>query len=142
MDVNQLIKKLAEKLNLPDLQFSDEGVVTLLINEQFNLNIEKSIDGLHLTIYGVLGTLPPIDREEHLLELATGNYFGLETEGSTLCVDQDTEEIILYKTLEVKNLHFDELYGEFQKFIISESRWIERLAAKEYVYVPKRIFPY
>lgn len=142
MDINKLLQKLSEELNLPDLRFSDDGVASILINDLFTVNIEKSIDKMYVTFYGVLGTLPPIDREEHLLELATGNFFGFETEGSTLCVDQETEEIILYKTLDARYMQFDEFLGEFQKFIFVEKRWIEHMEAKEYVYVPKRILPY
>ena len=142
MDCNKLIKRLSEELKFSELKFSDEGVISFLVNDEYSVDFEKSADQIYLTIYGIVGILPPIDREEFLLELATGNYFGWQTEGAVLSVDKDTEEVVLFKTLDIRHLHFDDFFGEFQKFINVQKYWVNFFGSKEYVYVPKRIFPY
>ena len=142
MDANNIINKLSLELNIPDLRFSDEGVVTLSINDEFTTNIEKTADDRSIIVYGVVGELPPLDREAHLMELLTGNMFGLHTEGATLAVDPNTDEIILFKVYDVHHLHFEDFYRDLQIFFSVQKEWMNKVESREYVYVPMRLHPY
>lgn len=139
---DEIIRKLSQKVGIPELTFNDEGVVTFVFNDQYKTNIERSEDQEQLTVYGVLGDLPLDQRESCLMALMDGHLFGHQTEGATFAVDLDTEEIILFRTFDVRHLEFEWFYGELQKFLRVQQAWTDKLEAKQYVNVESRLRHY
>ncbi len=96
-------------------------------------NIEKSEDEMQLTVYGIVAELPYDHREEFFLSILDANIWGLQTEGATFAVDVDRQEIILFRNFKVRDIQFEEFYGDLQKFLRVQQEWTEKLSAREYV---------
>lgn len=135
MDPETIIQHLGENIGIESLKFSDEGVVSLLINDKFHTNIEKSSDNQTLTIYGKVGDLPVIDREVCLKALLNANLFGQKTGGASFGMDQHTEEIYLFKTFELENIQIDRFIEEVKLLIHWQQDWIQSIEINNYQHI-------
>jgi hypothetical protein len=131
MYLDKLLQELARKTGLADLKFSSEGVVSFLFNDTCTTSIEKSPDEQHIIIYGVIGKLPEIDRQNWLTTFLNANLLGFDTLGAAFGLDSDSQEIILSKTFSTHGLQFHTFYEELQQFMHVQQKWTDRLQGKE-----------
>ena len=132
MNVEQLMKNLETKTGMHPLQFSDEGVITFVVDDRFTISIEKSDDGQFLSIYSVVGTLPLENRQECMKWLLDANLFGYKTNKASFGLDSDTEEIYLFQMFDLFDLQFDRFFDYLTQFIETLKKWTEEFQNHAY----------
>ena len=99
---------------------------------KFVQSIEKSEDEQSVTFYGVIADLPIENRESCMKWLLDANLFGFKTRDAIIGIDADTEEIYLFKTIEISHMLFDRFYEELTTFVEQQHRWTDMVMDRAY----------
>lgn len=133
MHINNLIKQFENKTGMRELAFSEEGVITFLLEGRYTTHFEKSEDEQHLTVYAEIGVLPHDNREECMMRLLEANLFGIKTGGATIGIDPDTEEVFLSKTFDMYQLQFERFYEQLSAFLKTQRRWTDYMKNQGFI---------
>jgi hypothetical protein len=123
----QLLKQLAQSLNLPNLAFNGQGCARIVFNGKVDVDIEHDHVSGELNLSTNLGSMPATGGEALYLSLLQANLRGQQTLGATLAVDEIEHQIVLNRTLLVRELAVDDLLDVFQRFCASAGYWQQTL---------------
>ena len=125
--VNELLKRIGEGLNLPDLCLDDNNHCILLFDEKIVLNIDLDDAGNKLVIYAYIGEIP-LDCREMIFEKALeGNFFWNETDGGTLGIDKQSQSLVLAKGFALPLANEEEFEEQLASFVEVVEKWINRI---------------
>ncbi|HEV8051536.1 MAG TPA: type III secretion system chaperone [Parachlamydiaceae bacterium] len=136
MKPDELLKLLEVKTSISPLNFSSEGVVSFIFNDEFTTHLEKSKDDHSITIYGIVGMVPIEQSELCLHALLDANLFGRDTAGSSFGIEREKGEIILFRTLELQNLQSDYFFDTLKQFSLTQEHWTRYIEHKSYNLLP------
>lgn len=127
MQRDEVVETLRRELRLPVLAFNSDNVCRLIFDKRLTADFEcpPDQDGLHL--YAVVGQDLQFDAARYR-ELLAANLFGRETGAAVLAVDDQRDEVLLFRTLSLNALSATELTAEFLRFVTAAGKWQERLS--------------
>lgn len=127
MDANQLLNGLGLIMSLPNLRFDEHGCARLMFDGATAIDLEVDNDTGSLQLYSVLSPVPPEGREAMFRSLLEGNLFGAQTHGATLAIDALFNEILLCRTIDLKQVSGAEFFALMERFVDSVETWKERI---------------
>ena len=95
MTSQRLIQIIANALSLPDLAFSDEGVCSVFIPGELELQLEWDEESGQLVLLASVGHLGTDEDGALSRELLSANFLFSGTRGETLSLEPDTGKIFL-----------------------------------------------
>lgn len=128
MIVETLMRELGAAIGLPTLRLDEQGCARLRIDNRLDVNFEFDSSIETLQLYSVLGPLPPEDREALYETLLKGNLFCADTLGATLAIDTQRHEILLCRSLRVRDTDATQFLPVVENFVTATEHWMERLA--------------
>lgn len=126
---NQLIKNLGLKLGDQDLNFDEENVCSLYLNEEFLFLLERDPQESVLLLSLVLGPLPATNREEILFHLLSANFYWELSAGGTFTIDEDNEVVVLMKKLSARQLEVEALMEHIEGLCTTGTYYWNKLKA-------------
>lgn len=131
MELETILKKYGESKGLEQVEFDKTGVCRLIINNNFVVAWEKSLDGKGFFTYSIIGTIPVGEEKRLGLMALSGNLFGIETGRANLGYDSHTRSLVLFQYYEKENLDFSIYTDQFNEFIDYLSYWNQKLETSE-----------
>ena len=95
MTAQRLIQIIGHALSLPDLAFSDEGVCSVFIPGELELQLEWDEESEQLVLLASVGQLGADEDGALSRALLSANFLFSGTRGETLSVEPDTGKICL-----------------------------------------------
>lgn len=126
MNATDLIAEFAQRAGVPQLQLSDEGTASLVIDGRTTVNLEHDAAARRLFAYVSLGEPPAADREGYYARLLGANLFGHGTGGGTIGLDPAGNEVLLSRALDLDLVD----YTAFEAALESLVDAAERLAGE------------
>lgn len=116
MDANYLLEKLGEDLKI-ELALSSQNTCSVNFDDDEVIFEENS---RHLYILSVIGSAT--GRDGICKSLLQANYLGIKTGNASICLDENTDEILLYKSF-VGSLDYQDFQDELVMFIKAVRFW-------------------
>jgi hypothetical protein len=124
----KLIEGLAETLTLQGLKLDDENHSCMLLFEgDIVLNIEYDDPEGRLVLSIYLGELPDVGAEPLLRELMGANLYWHRTAGATLCLEEDSNAVMLVYGHSVGQLQPDVFENIIENLIKQAEHWQQRI---------------
>jgi hypothetical protein len=119
-----LIDALAQTLTVPNLKLDEESNSCLLLFENdIVLNIEYDDLAARLILSIYLGELPSQGAEPLLRELMGANLYWYRTSGATLCLEEDTNAVMLVYGHSVEALQSDIFENIIENLVNKARDW-------------------
>lgn len=125
--VNNLLKRIGEGLNIPDLCLDENNHCILLFDEKIVLNIDLDEEGSKLVIYAYIGEIPLECREVIFEKALEGNFFWNETDGGTLGIDKQSQSLVLAKSFSLPLKDTEVFEDQLASFVEIVEKWIHRI---------------
>jgi hypothetical protein len=116
MNVEQILSAFGAVRGQPDLKLTN-GVCRLLFEGETTVDIEPVPDEGALFFYSTIGQISPVETEPVYRFLLESNLFGKGTAGGTLACDFETNEIVLWRSLEIDPLTVERFETELTRFV-------------------------
>lgn len=127
MNVQQHLADLAATLGLPTLELNESGCARLLFDETIAVNFEHNDAKGQLNLYSYLGELPAGGREAFYRDMLVGNLLGLQTQGSTLGIDPELNEVVLSRSIMIEEVSLESFANMLDKFVGCAEYWTLQL---------------
>ena len=127
MNTRHELNELLSTLGMPALEFDANGCASLLFNDSIAVNFEHDRASGLLHLYTDLGPLPVDGRETVYRALLEANLFGVETRGATLALDQNQNQVVLFKTVHDSSLTLSSFSQLLAGFVDCATLWQQRL---------------
>lgn len=128
MKLEDLLNDLGKKLGVDPIPKTKDGVYRIQVTKSNFLNFEPSLDNIGFYLYSVIGRVRPNQEKEVYKEALAGNLFGTQTGKAGLGCAVEKGLLILFQTMEEKNLEqvdFEEQVTLFCQYLFF---WIEKLS--------------
>lgn len=127
MELEEILKEYARLKQLGPLGLNSLGQCNLLINDNYLITFEKSLDKEGFYIYSNLVTIPT-GREADLFLLALkGNLFGKETGHAHIGYAEEARALILFEYFDTQNLSYSHFSQRFERFVQYLFYWLVKL---------------
>lgn len=126
---DQLLLDLGQQAGLgAPLQFNERGCARLMVDGRIGLDFEADADAGTIQVYSVLGEVPLAGREALYRQLLEANLFGSATAGATLAIDEQTNEIVLCRTVTSEETSAAAFARLVENFIAAAEEWLQKIA--------------
>lgn len=153
MDLESILKEYGKSMHVDKLQLDKSGLCTILINDNFLVTFEKSLDREGFYVYAKIGNLSPSNEKEVALMVLEGNLFGKETGQANIGYVNPSRTLVLFEYFD-KNftdyVHFSQRFNDFLQHLFY---WIVKLESSaqlthqpslkhniEHTHIHKKIF--
>ena len=122
MGVNELITNIGLEFAI-ELELNEDGVASLIINDNFEVEFEyvESVDTLFIS-----SALPPLEgkgNEGVYKALLDANLYGQKTGGAVFGRDERTQEIILFFKVEAGKVTYGEFKEAMTQYLDVRDQW-------------------
>ena len=121
MELDALVKDLESRLGVT-IEMSPEGSFGLEV-DGMPMAVRPVEDGRAVSFFAVIGQPPPERLESLYAILLKANHLFAGTAGATLSLDPATNDVALYRVLELGLLDADTFYSELERFVNSLDSW-------------------
>jgi hypothetical protein len=128
MGRDEVLAELRRALELPDLAFNKHHVCRLVFDGRLPIDVESLPESGVLHLHAVVGHANSLDLGR-ARELLSANLFGYGTAGATLGLDEQREEILLFRTYALDTIDPQRLIRELVEFVAAAEMWCEQLAS-------------
>jgi hypothetical protein len=122
MSAHELIRQLATETGAGDLALNAQGLARLGFDDTVFVDLEWAEHDRVLHLSSVLGPMPAAGREAFGLRLLSANLLGLDTDGATLAVDADTDEVLLCTRIEPDSASFAQFKATLERLLATAER--------------------
>ncbi len=124
---DEFITQLRQQLGMSELNFNQDGVCRLIVDQQLLVDIEWVDDG-NLQVYAALGGSRALQPAQ-LRDLLHANAYGQGTGGATLAIDEDADEVLLQRAYQPAALEMFAFIADLESLINYAQQWTRRLLA-------------
>jgi hypothetical protein len=129
MTIDDILSQLGSRMGLPDLRLDEGRACQLIFDGRVAVDIEAPPDeGGLVFLHSTVGIVRPEGHEALFQQLLEANLFGRGTGGAVLSVDGQRCEILLHRSLQIRQIDFSDFADALEQFIQYASHWMERLA--------------
>ena len=121
MELEALVKDLGSRLGVT-IETSPEGAFDLEV-DGMPMAVRPVDDGRAVSLFAVIGQPPPERLEALYAMLLKANHLFAGTAGATLSLDPETNDVSLYRVLDLRVLDADTFYAEMERFVNSLDAW-------------------
>ena len=126
MNANDLLGELGQKMGLGKIEVSDENTCRLIFDDKLIVDFEPSNDGKQLYVYSVLCSVAHGERDGFYRRLLLANLFGRETGGASFGLDDETDEVIMFRSFPLETTDFQVFQEGLEAFLNGLEEWMER----------------
>ncbi len=123
---SDFLAALGNTIGTPDLEWNEENVCRLILDDRLVIDLEKAPDSNMVQIYAVVG-VDPGDNATVLRHLLSANLFGQGTSGAVLGLDEDRGEILLTQKVDTALLSAEEAVTRLEAFVNYAEAWTHEL---------------
>lgn len=127
MQAEQLFTHFFRTLGLSTLAFNAQGCARVIFDGKVAVDLEHDPASGELHLRSDLGPLPASGAEALYFSLLQANLQGQQTLGATLAVDEVERQIVLNRTLLLREFGPDDLLDVMQRFCASAGYWRQTL---------------
>ncbi len=118
-----VLRDFGGRIGLPNLQFSSDGAVGVVVGDNLEIRIEGDADGESLDLIGVIGPLPS-NSNRFLIALLTANHSGVATDGGAVAIDPRTTALTYCKRIDTSAATGDSFLCDMQQFVKYLAFWV------------------
>lgn len=127
MDLESILLEYGKLKNLGKLHLDSHGVCTLLINDNFLITFEKSLDKEGFFVYAAIGALPVGKEQELSLIALSGNLFGKETGRANIGYVEQSRSLVLFEYFDEDTIDYPHFSQRFNHFIQHLFYWVVKM---------------
>lgn len=131
MDLESILLEYGKSKHLGKLQLNSSGSCTLLINENYLVTFEKSLDKEGFFVYSSIGTIPPGKEQELSLLVLKGNLFGKETGQASIGYVDQSRTLVLFEYFDINAIDYAQFSHRFNNFLQHLFYWIVKLESAD-----------
>lgn len=131
--LDQLMGALAHELGLEVLEFDEDNMCMLQGQESMSLALLMHESGQSLSLAAGIYPIHDTHRTALYQKLLKMNFLLLETQGNTLSIDEEGQEVVVCRQLELAALKPPEFIQQLLTFLISCSHLRDHLMATSLV---------
>lgn len=125
-DAQRLLSALGEAIGIHPLNFNDDGVCRLMLDGVLVIDIELQPDKGLLLLHSVVGPHPG-DNLALCHQLLSANLFGRGTGEATLALDEQRDELLLFRTIRIEGTTPSEFVAAVESFSIHADYWTSQI---------------
>ena len=126
MNANDLLGELGQQMGLGKIEVSDDNTCRLIFDEKLIVDFEPSNDGKQLYVYSVLCSVAHGEQDGFYRRLLLANLFGRETGGASFGLDDETEEVIMFRSFPLETTDFQVFREGLEFFLNGLEEWMGR----------------
>ena len=126
MHHEQFIARLANRLGLRKLEFNDDAVCRLILDQRHAIDIEWVEHGESIYLYAVVHSCASALSSRYA-ELLAANLFGRSTHDAVLGLDEHRDEVLLTRKFNLVNLDMEWFVVQLEGFVDAVAKWADRL---------------
>ena len=126
--LDQVVRHLGERLGLDDFVADEDGSYRLQFDD--HINVVVSLQGRSIAVFeSVLGMVPDdeLQAEQLLKKVLTRSLFHYRTCVDVVCYDQDSEKLVLHKSLDLDDISVSEFHDEVESYLNVLEAWKKTL---------------
>jgi hypothetical protein len=127
MSLQELMNGYAKIHNLPGLPLDANQMCRLRFGDSVVVDIEPSKLPGQAHLYAVLGRAPQNPGESYFRKLLEWNLFGRDTGGASLACDPETEDLLLWRLIDIDSLTAERFDATLRELVQSAGRLMEKL---------------
>ncbi len=128
MHLSELVVALGNHLGIDDFNLQANGTASVRIADKIEVTTEQYADSQEVClIYAYLDRVPETDLTALYREMLQANLFGAMTSDATLCLDGESERLVVYRKLSLTDVDPDEFIDIWTRVVGVASHWSERL---------------
>ena len=130
MKLNSLLESLGKRLQIDGFAVEGNDTCSIRVGDEIDVSVEAYGDAGECLIYSFLERVPEVRASELQRRMLQENLFGAATSDATLCLDDQTGRVVVYRKLDVEPLD-EELFFEIWSRVVGLSlRWQARLTGQ------------
>lgn len=129
MALSDLMRELAARMGLGEIELEDDGGAQLVIDGNLEVDLIADVEGTGFAAVATVGPFRETDREAAMAELLEVNLFGQATGGACLALDTNRGEIVLRCHFPETDIAFDVFDTEMAGFVGALRYWRGRNSA-------------
>ncbi len=133
MDLESLLIELGKSNHLGKLQLDSSGICTLLINDNYLITFEKSLENEGFFLYSNIGMISPEKEREISLMALKGNLFGKETGQASIGYVEESSTLVLFEYFDINNIDYPQFSQRFDAFLKHMFYWIMKLESTDFL---------
>ena len=124
--MNNLLHEFGASIGVPDLQLDEEYRCNMMFDD-VPVSFELGDGDESMYIYSLLGHVPDDGLEQFYAELLHANYVFADNAGSTLSVDSQSGNVVLFRQERLELLRLSKLESVVEQFVNVAEGWMKRL---------------
>ena len=131
MELADLIREMGAHLGHRDVEPDEDGGAVIVIDDTYEIAIERGEEGRGIVISATVGELPDEGREAVYAELLEANLMGQGAGAAALAIDPQVGDIVLCRVIPQSDLAFDDFDLELVGFAGALRFWRDRFVSGE-----------
>jgi hypothetical protein len=124
----QTLTDFGQRFGLPGLAPDADGHCELRFDEKYAVHLQHDAEQNTLTLYTVVGQVPPLAKQAAYEMLLKANLFWLGTDGATLGLDAQSGTVFLARRLALAEFSVASLEGALKSLVDNAEYWGRELA--------------
>ena len=124
--MNNLLHEFGASIGIPDLQLDEEYRCNMMFDD-VPVSFELGDGDESMYIYSLLGHVPEDGLEQFYAGLLHANYVFADNAGSTLSVDSQSGNVVLFRQERLELLRLSRLESVVEQFVNVAEGWMKRL---------------
>ncbi len=131
-DYKSFLSQVREETKLEALTSDEQGLVTVNVDERYNLNLQFVTATGKVLCFVEVTELPKDASKAVYRDLLAGGLFGKETAGGYFALEEETETVVYnyYFDLEDASKDIDEFVNTLEKILQLCDIWVSRIQSK------------
>ncbi len=131
-DYKSFLSQVREETKLEALTSDEQGLVTVNVDERYNLNLQFVTATGKILCFVEVTELPKDASKAVYRDLLAGGLFGKETAGGYFALEEETETVVYnyYFDLEDASKDIDEFVNTLEKILQLCDIWVSRIQSK------------
>ncbi len=128
-ELTPLLNRLAQELGLDDLTLDEDGMCMLQGENGMSLALLAHASGQSMTLAASIYPVQDATRAALCEKLLKMNFLLLETQGSTLSIDEEGQEVVVCRQLPISDQEPDDFVEAVLDFLLVSGQLREQLMA-------------
>lgn len=132
MNLKDILAELGKQIGLDDVKLDENGLCRLVFDKNYIVDIEEAEDKKTVHIYSPICIIPTEGKEALYATILEANLFGQGTGGATFAIDQNLNEVLLFRTLDIEKTDYQDFANELEEFVGWVATWMEKIKAQDF----------
>ncbi|MCP4747330.1 MAG: type III secretion system chaperone [Desulfobacteraceae bacterium] len=139
-ELSNYLRDISYRLGVGLPALDQNGVCAMRYDDKFNVILEVPDASDDIYMYAILMSqhTASVQFYQKLLE---ANFLCMDTERATFCLDKESNDIVLCRTIEFENLTADKLEKVINQFLSAADKWNNKLIEIEHSAANKNVIP-